>query len=1070
MALSNDLISQFVKVTRDNEQTKNESTAYGKIVKQGDTEYVQLDGSDLLTPISSTTVVKDGDRVMVTIKNHTAIVTGDFTNQSASNKDVVEIGNKITEFEIVIADKIVTQDLEAINAYIENIKGITAKYEELTAVTAEIETLQAKYANMEHITATDITAINAEIESIRGKFADFTNISAEDLTAINAELTNLIAYNATFSYVSADKIEAIDANIRNLDADKLSAKEAELKYANIDFSNIGEAAIENLFSDSGIIKDLIMSDGKVTGELVGVTIKGDLIEGNTVKADKLVILGEDGLYYKLNVNALGEATASSDEKYQNGLDGSIIVAESITAEKIAVDDLVAFGATIGGYHITEDSLYSGVKNSVSNTTQGVFLGDDGQMAVGNANNYLKFFIDEDGQYKLEISATSLKLSSSDSSLEDVMNDAIIDSVEEFYMSTSPTVLDGGSWSTSQPEWIQGMYIWRRTYITKGDGTTSYQPSEIGVCITGNSSEPVLIKDFDGKNIQLTDSSDYEVVDIMVHGETSQEVRSGKNKFNFANIKLYDGSDSYGSATSVIDTGIRIKNVNFAITNSSDFVKDFKPSTSYICTAKVKVLSKPDGIRTGATKDIIRLSNTSNSVQTSVLYNADKNKWLEGEIYECVCEFDTPENVSGCCFYAYTYIDNSTSRPVGEFEISELMIREATVTDDTFELYGKSPSLDQPSTINNIVGDININITNDSDLEQTISFPLGETVLMEGSYLSDDGIHHKRRRLTLPIADMNNTNESNPGWTGLTQLVNDFPSKVVYLSSVTKYISNISLFPGKDIYINTISNGKLLLGDMNTGSELTQTEYKTLYPDLVVEIEYEIPTEEIIPYTDEQLLAWNKMVGMSTYNPITNITSDAKLTGQYYTYFKGEPGKTGESANTGVLEERLAQAESTIELLSNMIANLVTDENGGSLMTQTPDGWTFNMSSISGNLNAIKDAMTNMENDHAESNSALDKLTDLVNNVANKTAYITMSTDDNGDPCIELGKSDNVFKVRITNTAIDFLEGSTKIAYANNNTFYSETIIVKKQLQIGEGPGFVWRTRANGNMGLTYISG
>lgn len=36
MALSNDLISQFVKVTKDEKQTTNESTAYGKIIKQGD--------------------------------------------------------------------------------------------------------------------------------------------------------------------------------------------------------------------------------------------------------------------------------------------------------------------------------------------------------------------------------------------------------------------------------------------------------------------------------------------------------------------------------------------------------------------------------------------------------------------------------------------------------------------------------------------------------------------------------------------------------------------------------------------------------------------------------------------------------------------------------------------------------------------------------------------------------------------------------------------------------------------------------------------------------------------------
>ena len=122
MALSNDLISQFVKATRDKEKPNTESTSYGKIVVHDGKEYVQLDGSELLTPISSTIVVKEGDRVIVTIKDHTAIVTGDFTNPSANNKDVTDIGNKISEFEIIIADKVTTKQLEAEIARIEQLR------------------------------------------------------------------------------------------------------------------------------------------------------------------------------------------------------------------------------------------------------------------------------------------------------------------------------------------------------------------------------------------------------------------------------------------------------------------------------------------------------------------------------------------------------------------------------------------------------------------------------------------------------------------------------------------------------------------------------------------------------------------------------------------------------------------------------------------------------------------------------------------------------------------------------------------------------------------------------------
>lgn len=54
----------------------------------------------------------------------------------------------------------------------------------------------------------------------------------------------------------------------------------------------------------------------------------------------------------------------------------MIRAKSITATKIAVEDLVAFGATIGGWHITDSGLYSGTKEALDNVSMGMFLGND----------------------------------------------------------------------------------------------------------------------------------------------------------------------------------------------------------------------------------------------------------------------------------------------------------------------------------------------------------------------------------------------------------------------------------------------------------------------------------------------------------------------------------------------------------------------------------------------------------------------------------------------------------------------------------------------------------------------
>lgn len=490
MSLPTDLINDFVKATRDQTPKKTESSVYGSIVEYDGSKWVRIDGSDRLTPIETTVNVKDNDRVIVTIKNHTATVTGNLTTPSATTKDVSDVANQISEFEILVAYKITATDLEAINATIESLRAEIAKIDNADILYADIDELYAKYAVLDKVTAKDVEILNAEIERLEVEIGKFTDISADSMEVIHAEIDNLKGYNADFTYVSADVLHALNAEIKRLDAEKISTGDLDAKYANIDFSNIGQLAMESFYARSGLIDNVKIGDATITGELVGVTIKGNLIQGGTVVADKLVIRGEDGLYYKLNSGIEGITQEQlKTEEFQNQLHGEAIIANSITAEKIDVHDLVAFDATIGGFKITESAIYSGVKESVGNTTQGIYMDKTGQMAIGDGSNFIKYYKDQNGNYKLEISAASIAMSSSGKTVETVVTEleknAIVSTVEEFYQSTSPISLSGGSWSTNQPTWTSGTYIWRRTVVTYGDKSVKYTPSETGVCITGN---------------------------------------------------------------------------------------------------------------------------------------------------------------------------------------------------------------------------------------------------------------------------------------------------------------------------------------------------------------------------------------------------------------------------------------------------------------------------------------------------------------------------------------------------------------------------------------------------------
>lgn len=377
MQLSADLVSKFVKATKDT-KTQDGTTMYGTVVMQNGTPYVRLDGSEILTPVTSMADVHSLERVMVLVKDHTATIMGNVSSPSARSDDVKALIE-------VVADKASIGDLKAINADIENLKADNVEIsDKLTATEADIKDLEA-----------DNVTIN------------------EKLTANNASIKELEVDNVSIH----EKLTANDATIEELQTGKLDAKLADIKYAQIDFANIGKAALEQFFAKSGLIENVVVGDQQITGTLVGVTILGDSIKGGTVIADKLVIKGEDGLYYKLNTDG---NTVEKEQTDYNSLDGGVIRAKSITATKIAVDDLVAFGATIGGWHIVDGGLYSGTKESMSNISRGTYLGSDGQINVGDSDNFIMFYVDNKGESHLAISADKFTLGKQN--IENVISD------------------------------------------------------------------------------------------------------------------------------------------------------------------------------------------------------------------------------------------------------------------------------------------------------------------------------------------------------------------------------------------------------------------------------------------------------------------------------------------------------------------------------------------------------------------------------------------------------------------------------------------------------------------------
>ena len=468
MALSKDVMSQFAKAMVPKQESK-EATLNATYKKIDGKEYVQLDGSDILTPVTSSVVAETDDRVKVIIKNHAATVIGNITSPSARNKDlntlkdtVDENGNTIKRMDTVIQqqqtsinqmdtkinqqDVLINQHDTVINQHGDTISSINnTLILQGNAIEANNNSIIAQGNEIDIMNDTitshgnSITSMNNTIQQHGNKIDQNSNTISQQGNTINqqgnkiteidntvktqgntivaqgntidAHETKLTTHNSQITILNSGFVikDGVLTGLSEVVVNKLKTDTLDTGYAKIDFANIQMAAVQKLFTESGIIKDLIVQEGAITGELVGVTLKGDLIEAGTLVADKLVIKGSDGLYYKLNTT--GE-TVEAEQTIENSLNGSVITAKSITASKIQVTDLVAFGATIGGFDISDDSIHSHLKPDIDSPNNGLFLGSDGQMALGNDRNHIKYYKDENDNYILDVRLDKLYLGAS----------------------------------------------------------------------------------------------------------------------------------------------------------------------------------------------------------------------------------------------------------------------------------------------------------------------------------------------------------------------------------------------------------------------------------------------------------------------------------------------------------------------------------------------------------------------------------------------------------------------------------------------------------------------------------
>lgn len=202
MDLSNDLISSFVKITNDTGTKETEKTIlYGVATKQGEDVYVTIDGSEIATPVETTVEVNNGERVVLTIKDHKAVITGNITSP-AVNGPGVKTRIEETTSSIVLQVEELEGSISTVEQTADKINWVVKSGTDSSSMTLTDE--------LYSLVASNIT-LDADRIDLHGYVTANDNFKIDtdgSITATNADITGVVnATSGTFSgNIVTDKV------------------------------------------------------------------------------------------------------------------------------------------------------------------------------------------------------------------------------------------------------------------------------------------------------------------------------------------------------------------------------------------------------------------------------------------------------------------------------------------------------------------------------------------------------------------------------------------------------------------------------------------------------------------------------------------------------------------------------------------------------------------------------------------------------------------------------------------------------------------------------------------------
>ena len=246
------------------------------------------------------------------------------------------------------------------------------------AILADAIAANAVIANA--IAAGAVTTEKLAAGAVTAETIDAGAVTTDKLAAKSVTTDKLAAESVT-----ADNIKAGAVKTTHLDAESVTAEKIKAGSITADRMKAKTITAESGILADGVVGTAQIADGSITSAKI-VELSADVITAGTLSVKRLILVGEDGLIYNINAAASGlTAEELTDEKYQNQINGTVIVAKSITAAQIAAES------------ITGNEILAGSITAGNIDVAGLFA-DEATIAAINAmdissNSYLKLMVE-----------------------------------------------------------------------------------------------------------------------------------------------------------------------------------------------------------------------------------------------------------------------------------------------------------------------------------------------------------------------------------------------------------------------------------------------------------------------------------------------------------------------------------------------------------------------------------------------------------------------------------------------------------------------------------------------------